>query len=48
MNEPTETIESLREKMAEKDARIAALEKELADLKAKQYPTFITQSTFCK
>ena len=43
-----ETIDALMEKLNERDARIAALEKELADLKKKQFPSFITQSTFCK
>ena len=42
------TIADLEAKLKERDARIAALEKELADLKKKQFPSFITQSTFCK
>lgn len=43
-----QTITDLETKLAERDARIAALEKELADLKTRQFPSFITQSTFAK
>ena len=47
MNETDEkTIADLKAKLTEQDARIAALEKELADLKVRQYPSFITRSTF--
>ena len=46
MNKKDTEIEVLKEMLAERDARIAALEKELADFKARQYPTFITRSTF--
>ena len=41
-----QTIADLKAKLAEQDARITALEKELADLKARQFPSFITRSTF--
>ena len=41
-----QTITDLTAKLTERDARIAALEKELADLKVRQYPSFITRSTF--
>ena len=44
---PTEPIDALMEKLNEQDARIAALETELANLKQKQYPSFIARSTFC-
>jgi predicted RNase H-like nuclease (RuvC/YqgF family) len=49
MNETDEqTIADLKAKLTERDARIAALEKELASLKARQFPSFITQSTFVR
>ena len=48
MDEPNDkqTIIDLTTKLTERDTRIAALEKELTDLKARQYPSFITRSTF--
>jgi uncharacterized protein YdaL len=41
-----ETIDALMEKLNEREARIAALENELTDLKINHAPSFITQSTF--
>lgn len=46
MSETEQEIETLKKKLTERDTRISALEKELADCKARQFPTFITQSTF--
>jgi hypothetical protein len=41
-----QTIIDLTTKLTERDTRIAVLAKELADLKARQFPSFITRSTF--
>ena len=40
------TIANLEARLEKQDTRIASLEKELADLKTRQFPSFITQSTF--